>query len=117
MSRSTVDRLRDVVQSADLAAQHVGDLDAETLAATAGARDAALFRIAILCEAASSLPAELKALAPEIPWLQIRNMRNRIIHGYWQIDFVVIVNTVANDLDPLKAATRRLIALVERNAQ
>ena len=117
MSRSTVGRLRDIIQSADLAAQHAGDLDAITLATSAGPRDATLFRIAVVCEAASRLPAELQALAPEIPWVKVKTMRNHIVHGYWQIDFRVIVDTIENDLEPLKITTQRLIELAERTTQ
>lgn len=71
----------------------------------------------VVCEAASQLPAELRALAPEIPWLQIRGTRNYIIHGYWQIDFRIIVDTVANDLEPLKVAANRLIGVIEAHRQ
>jgi uncharacterized protein with HEPN domain len=117
MSRSTGDRLRDIIQSTDLAAQHTGDLDAIALAATVGPRDATLFRIAIACEAASRLPVELQALAPEIPWGRIRSMRNHIVHGYWQIDFKAIVDTIQEDLEPLKNTAQRRIELVERTAQ
>lgn len=92
-------------------------MDAAALAAAAGPRDAALFRVCVVCEAASQLPAEIQALAPEIPWQKIRTMRNRIIHSYWQIDFVIVVDTVANDLEPLKVAARRLIELVDRDPQ
>jgi uncharacterized protein with HEPN domain len=53
-------------------------------------------------------------LAPEIPWMDVKNMRNHIIHGYWQIDFQVVADTIATDLEPLKAAAQRLISLVER---
>jgi uncharacterized protein with HEPN domain len=115
MSRSTADRLGDILHSADLAIGHAGDLDAEALEAADGPRDATLFRV-VLCEAALQLPAEIRALAPEIPWQKIRNMRNYIVHSYWQIDFVIVVETIANDLEPLKTATRRLIELVNRDA-
>jgi uncharacterized protein with HEPN domain len=115
MSRSTVDRLRDIIHSANLAAHHTGNLDATSLAAAAGARDAVLFRISVVCEAASRLPADVQALAPEIPWGKIRNMRNHIIHGYWQIDFAIVVDTIATDLAPLKAAVQRLATLIERD--
>lgn len=117
MSRSTADRLQDILHSADLATRHAGDLGAEALQAAAGPRDATLFRIAVLCEAALQLPAEIQALAPEIPWQNIRNMRNRIIHRYWQIDYGIVVDTIAKDLEPVKAATRRLIELVNRDPQ
>jgi uncharacterized protein with HEPN domain len=115
MNRSTVERLQDILEAADLAAQHSGDLDPERLAATPQRRDAALFQIVVLGEAVSQLPAELQALAPEIPWLDIRNMRNLVVHAYWQIDFGIVAHTIKNDLEPLKVATRRLIELVNRD--
>jgi uncharacterized protein with HEPN domain len=114
MSRSTADRLHDILHSSDLAAQHASGLDAESLAVTTGRRDATLFRIAVLCEAASQLPAEVQALAPEIPWQSIRSMRNRIIHRYCHIDYGIVLDTIANDLEPLKAAARRLMELLNR---
>jgi uncharacterized protein with HEPN domain len=63
------------------------------------------------------LAVEIQALAPEIPWLDIKNMRNHITHSYWQIDFVIVVETIANDLEPLKAAAQLLIKMVNRDPQ
>jgi uncharacterized protein with HEPN domain len=114
MSRSVLDRLKDIVHSAELAASHAGGLDADGLAREAQRRDAALFRIAIIGEAASQLPAEVQALAPEIPWSKVRGMRNHIIHGYWQVDLERVAETLALDLEPLKAVANRLIGLIER---
>jgi uncharacterized protein with HEPN domain len=105
------------LHAADLAAQHAGDLDAERLATTAGRRDAALFQIVLLGEAVSQLPAELLALAPEIPWPDIQSMRNLVVHAYWQIDYGIVANTIRNDMEPLKTAIRRLIELVNRDPE
>jgi uncharacterized protein with HEPN domain len=44
-------------------------------------------------------------------------MRNIIIHSYWQIDFRIVVSTIDHDLDPLKAATRRLVEVVQGGAE
>ena len=115
MSRSAVDRLKDMIHSAGLAGRHAGGLDASALEAAGLPRDAVLFRIANIGEAASQLPAEVQALAPEIPWNQIKNMRNHIIHGYWQIDFQVVAETIEFDLEPLTATANRLIVLIERS--
>jgi uncharacterized protein with HEPN domain len=115
MSRSTIDRLHDIIHSAELAAQHVGYLGGEALSAAAGPRDAALFRLAVVCEAATRLPAEIQALAPDVEWQKVKGMRNIIVHDYWQIDMVIAAETIANDLESLKAAIRRLIVRVERS--
>ena len=97
MSRSTIDRLKDIVHSAELVLAHAGDRDAGALAVEAVPRDATLFRLAVVCEAASRVPADIQALASEIPWRQIKNMRNEIVHGYWQIDYTVVVDTIRTD--------------------
>jgi uncharacterized protein with HEPN domain len=41
-------------------------------------------------------------------------MRNHIIHGYWQIDFRIVAETIALDLEPIKATAHRLIELIGR---
>ncbi len=51
-----------------------------------------------------------------MPWGQIRNMRNHIIHAYWQIDFTIVADTITYDLGPLRAAALRLMELLERSA-
>jgi uncharacterized protein with HEPN domain len=35
--------------------------------------------------------------------------RNRLIHGYWSIDLVLVWDVVANDLPLLKAEVSRLL--------
>jgi len=117
MSRSAIDRLHDIVLSAQLVRRHAEGLDAKAFGSNEERRDAALFRLAILCEAATHLPADIQAIASEIPWADIRGMRNYIIHSYWQIDFGVVLDTIRNDLEPLMAASTRLISILEHAEQ
>ena len=44
------------------------------------------FNVLVIGEAASKVSLELRAEHPEIPWLDIINMRHRIVHGYAFID-------------------------------
>ena len=48
-------------------------------------------------------------LRPEIPWKQVFGLRNRIAHGYFDIDIDVISDVVNKDLAPLLKATDYLI--------
>lgn len=48
---------------------------------------------------------QLLVLRPEIPWRQVFGLRNRIAHGYFDIDIEVISEVINNDLDPLLEAT------------
>ena len=55
----------------------------------------------IIGEAASKLTPEFKAAQPQIPWADIVGMRNRLTHGYFDIDLDRVWDTVLDDLGPL----------------
>ncbi|MGN1240618.1 MAG: DUF86 domain-containing protein [Paludibacteraceae bacterium] len=57
---------------------------------------------------------ELFSLRPEIPWFAIMSMRNRIAHGYFDIDIEHINSVIQNDLSPLLQATDYLIEYWEK---
>lgn len=44
----------------------------------------------------------------QIPWRNMRGMRNRIAHGYFDIDLEVVWDTVKAALPPLAASLRGL---------
>ncbi len=44
-----------------------------------------------------------------IPWELVRGMRNRLVHGYDDIDVRVVHQTVVEDLPPLIAALERAL--------
>ena len=43
-----------------------------------------------------------------VPWTSMRNMRNRIAHGYYELDFEVVWDTVSLSLPPLIDALNKL---------
>lgn len=65
----------------------------------------------IFGEAANGISPEFKSRFPQIPWKFIIGMRNRLIHGYYDIDLDVIWSTVTEDIPPLEDKIRRTIKL------
>jgi uncharacterized protein with HEPN domain len=45
---------------------------------------------------------------PSIQWDNIMGMRNRIAHGYFEIDIDVIFDTLKNDIPPLLAVIKQI---------
>lgn len=64
--------------------------------------------IEIIGEAAARVTRTCQAAQPEIPWPNIIGMRNRLIHGYFDIDLDRVWDTVTDDLPPLIAALERI---------
>ena len=46
----------------------------------------------------------------EIPWAQIMGMRNRLVHGYYDVDLDVLWATVSTNLTPLIAALGAMLS-------
>jgi uncharacterized protein with HEPN domain len=55
----------------------------------------------IIGEAANRIPEVFQEEHPEIPWRQIISARNRLIHGYDNVDFDILWNIVKIDLPNL----------------
>ena len=57
--------------------------------------------IEIIGEAASKITNDTKIKYQDIPWKDIIGMRNRLIHGYFDIDTKLIWNTTSKNLPNL----------------
>lgn len=57
--------------------------------------------VEIVGEAASRVSKDERALFPEIPWVDIVGMRNRLVHGYMEIDTEALWSTIEVDLPAL----------------
>jgi uncharacterized protein with HEPN domain len=65
--------------------------------------------IEIIGEAASKVSDSTKAGAPGIPWRNIIDMRNRLIHGYQNMNLNIIWRTVTEEIPLLVPMLIRLI--------
>ena len=74
-----------------------------------------VYDLVIVGETLHKVSAEIKGAAPAMEWRGYSDLRNYIVHSYWQIDFEIIAEIVRNRLDPLIAELDALIAFVERS--
>jgi uncharacterized protein with HEPN domain len=64
--------------------------------------------IEILGEAANKLSLDARAAAPQVPWGAIVAMRNRLIHGYFDIDTTIVWKTATVEIPELLPLLRTL---------
>lgn len=55
----------------------------------------------IIGEAAAKVSAETRANFSDVPWQDMIGMRNRLIHGYFDVDIDRVWDTVSYDLPEL----------------
>ena len=63
----------------------------------------------IIGEAAVGVSKELCEKYPKVPWKVIVGMRNRLIHGYYDIDLDIVWKTVNEEISPLVVELEKLI--------
>ncbi|CCK79002.1 conserved uncharacterized protein, DUF86 [Desulfobacula toluolica Tol2] len=63
--------------------------------------DAVIRNLEIIGEAAANVPQEIQDLYVDIPWYQMKGMRNILIHEYFGVDNDVLWNTIKKDLPVL----------------
>jgi uncharacterized protein with HEPN domain len=58
--------------------------------------------IEIIGEASKSISDDLKRKHPDIEWKKITGARDRLIHGYFSIDYEIVWDIVVNKIPELK---------------
>ena len=100
--------------------RHMLDHAREAIAVTAGRSrsdldtdrllELALVRLVeIIGEAAARVTADFQSTHGQIPWPQVIAMRNRLVHGYDEVDFDILWDTIQDDLPPLVTVLEELL--------
>ena len=55
----------------------------------------------VLGEASVHIPRRVAEAHPEVPWVEMRTMRNRIVHGYFHLNPQILWDTAVTELPPV----------------
>lgn len=99
------DYLRHIEEAALLACSYVSGMDKTTFFQDKRTQQAVIYNIMIIGEAATQVINEYPQFTeshPEIPWREMRGIRNRMAHGYFALNVEIIWDTVTTSLEPLQ---------------
>jgi uncharacterized protein with HEPN domain len=82
--------LEDIVRAADEIAAFAAGRMPDDLQNDVQLRNAILFSLTVIGEAANRLSADFHARHMEVRWRDVIAMRNRVVHGYFSLDPVVV---------------------------
>ncbi len=100
-------RLRHMLDSAQRAIRIASGLTAESLAADEIRLLAVVKSIEIIGEASTKVSPETQSRLSAIDWVGMRQMRNRLIHGYDTVDPARVFDALTIDVPPLIAVLDR----------
>jgi uncharacterized protein with HEPN domain len=91
--------------------EYCAGLDQDMFERKSLVHDAVIRNIEVIGEAARNLVREAPDVAaanPQIMWRELAGMRNRLTHGYADVDLALVWLTVQRDLPVLRDRLRRL---------
>ena len=105
--------LEQMIEAAGLACSYVEEMDFADFESDRRTQQAVVLNLLLLGELAARLMEQEGAFVaahPEIPWAAMKGMRNRIAHGYFELDLKVVWDTVASAVPALAAQLPGLLA-------
>ncbi|NEP76684.1 DUF86 domain-containing protein [Okeania sp. SIO2G5] len=108
-SRDWKNRIRDMLEAIAEIQDFINGMTFEEFQNDRKTIRAVLYNLAIIGEAVVNIPSDVEAAHPEIPWIDIRGMRNIVIHEYFQVNLPIIWQTIQIDLAQLETSLQSLL--------
>ena len=102
-------RIEDIIEAIEKIRAYTAEMSLEAFAADSKTVDAVIRNVEIIGEASRHLPRDICARFPEVPWDEMRGIRNVLIHEYFGIDVEVLWETIKSNLPPLLPHLRRIL--------
>lgn len=102
-------RLRHMLDASLEAIEPAGERDESQLGEDRTVSLALVCLLEIVGESASKVSADTRASLPGVPWREMVDMRNRVIHAYMDVDLDIVATTIRDDLPPLVIALRQAL--------
>jgi uncharacterized protein with HEPN domain len=102
-----------MLEATRLARSYVAGMDKPEFMSDRRTQQAVVLNLITLGEIATRLMSEhpeFASKAPSIPWRQMRGMRNRMAHGYFDVNLEIVWETVQTSLPDLERQLAQLDA-------
>lgn len=99
---------RDILEAGAAIRSYVEGIDFDAFVQDRMRYSAVIREFEIIGEAVGKLAAELKQAYPDVPWQDIKDFRNLLVHEYFGVDLEIVWNTIHDDLPILTEAVQAI---------
>jgi uncharacterized protein with HEPN domain len=102
--------LTDILESGRAIQSYVQGIEFEGFADDRMRYSAVIREFEIIGEAVAKLPEDIKAKHANVPWREIKDFRNILIHEYFGVDLRIVWNAIHQDLPLLLDAANNSLS-------
>ncbi|AGL01685.1 HepT-like ribonuclease domain-containing protein [Desulfoscipio gibsoniae] len=110
MTRNARLYLYDILESIEKIQQYTTNLTFEDFVANNMAVDTVVRNFEIIGEAAKHIPDDIQSKYSEVPWFEMKGLRNIMVHEYFRVDLKIVWKTARESLPALLSMIKRIIA-------
>ena len=107
--RDWKERIQDILEAISEIQTFTHGMDFEACSVDAKTVKAVELDLIVIGEATNQIPDCIQEENPQIPWMLMRAMRNRLVHVYFSVDASLLWDTVQTDLPALETALKLLL--------
>lgn len=113
MSNSIVNFLKHILNEISFLLNESGDLTYNDFIQNEKDKRAFSRSLEIIGEAIKNLPKDLRKKYDHIDWKSAAGLRDRLIHGYFNVDYEIIWDVIKNEIPLLKQQIETIIQDLE----
>jgi len=83
--------IQDILDAIQKAEEFVGTMSYEDFLADDKTKSAVVRELEIIGETTKHVPSHIRKRYPHIPWSSMAKMRDRLAHGYWTVDYEIVL--------------------------
>jgi len=102
-------RIQDISDAIDAISAYTAGMNFEQSAADRRTVDAVIRNFTTIGEATAAMPEDVLRANPQIPWADMRAMRNFVVHQYFAVSDKILWETAQRDLPGIVEPLRRLL--------